>query len=77
MGEDEALDRLAAHRAQDIGLGDILDRLGDDLAPTPLISWITASTTIRAFSLVSMSAISDGSSLTRSSGIARSRAMFE
>ena len=31
-GEDEALDRVAAHRAQDIGLRDGLDRLGDDLA---------------------------------------------
>ena len=44
---------------------------------TPLISWITAWTITLAFSLLSMSAMSDGSSLTRSSGIARRRARFE
>ena len=32
MRKDEALNGVAAHRAQDVGLGDGLDRLGDDLA---------------------------------------------
>ena len=31
-GEDVALHGVAAHGAQDVGLGDGLDRLGDDLA---------------------------------------------
>ena len=30
--EDEALNDIAAHGAQDVGLGDRLDRLGDDFA---------------------------------------------
>ena len=35
-GENIALDGVAAHRAQDVGLGDGLDRLGDDLAADAL-----------------------------------------
>ena len=34
--EDEALDDVAAHRAQDIGLREGLDGLGDDLAADAL-----------------------------------------
>ena len=71
LGEDVALHRIAAHRLQDVGLRHVSTASATTSQPTPLISWITAWTITRAFRGSSMSAISDGSSLTRSSGIAR------